>query len=129
MKLLGALLLGVSLLSGADLNIYYDLDIATSKAKKENKSIVLYVYSTNCPWCKKMDKNTYKNNHVITELNKNYIFVKLNRDIDKIPEELIPRFVPTTYILNKDQEEKFAMYGYKNADEFLLVLEDSKKDF
>ncbi len=76
-----------------------------------------------------MDKNTYKNNHVIYELNKNYVFVKLNRDIDKIPEELIPRFVPTTYILNKDQEEKFAMYGYKNADEFLLVLEDSKKDF
>src|SRR5574343_34708 len=104
MKLLGALLLGVSLLSGADLNIYYDLDIATSKAKKENKNIILYVYSTNCPWCKKMDKNTYKNNHVIDELNKNYVFVKLNRDTDKIPEELIPRFVPTTYILNKNQE-------------------------
>ncbi|MCK9337032.1 MAG: thioredoxin family protein [Arcobacteraceae bacterium] len=118
-----------TLLFGADLKVYYDLDIAISKAKVEEKEVILYVYSTNCPWCKKMDKNTFKNSDVTNALNKNFIFVKLNKDIDDIPEELIPRYVPTTYILDSNQEEIFAMYGYKNANEFLRVLEDFRGDF
>ncbi len=129
MKKLISILSLSTLLFGADLKVYYDLDIATSKAKAEKKEVVFYVYSTNCPWCKKMDKNTFKNSNVIKELNSDYIFVKLNKDIDDIPEELIPRFVPTTYILDANQDEIFAMYGYKDSSEFLRVLEDLKSDF
>ncbi|QOG11649.1 thioredoxin family protein [Arcobacter sp. FWKO B] len=129
MKMLLSLAFLGSLLFGSDLKINYDLDIASAKAKSENKTLIFYVYSTNCPWCKKMDKETYKNKDVIKELNSNYIFVKLNKDKDDIPEHLIPRFVPTTYILDSNQEEIFAMYGYKDSNEFLRVLEDLKSDF
>lgn len=129
MKKIILMVFSALVLFGADLNTYYDLDIASLKAKAENKKVILYVYSTNCPWCKKMDKETYKNTNLVKELNTNYIFVKLNKDIDDIPTNLVPRFVPTTYILDANQHEEFAMYGFKTSSEFLRVLEDMKEEF
>lgn len=113
----------------SELIVYNNLDEAKIFAIKENKPIALYVYSSNCHWCKRMEQFVFSEEEIKKELNEHYIFVKLNKDIDKIPQELIPRFVPTTYILNKNQEEHFAIYGYKKSTQVLEYLKELRLEF
>lgn len=90
------------------------------KAKKENKQALLFVYSTYCPWCKKMEKTTLQDEEVIKVINEKYIFIAVNQDKDSFPEKFIPYGVPTTYLIDPIKEEKiFTMKGYKSADSFL----------
>jgi thioredoxin-related protein len=106
-----------------DLNIIEDYNDAVSIAKKENKNIFLFVYSTYCPYCQKMEKTTLSNKKVIEFLNNNYVFTMLNLEIDDIAKKFKPRFTPTTFIVDpKDEQSIYELYGYKNSKQLLSEL-------
>ena len=51
------------------------------EASKENpKKIFVDVYTHWCGWCKKMDKSTFMDSKIISELNENFYAVKFNAE-------------------------------------------------
>ena len=126
-KLLIALFLITSTLFAQmdGLNIIEEYDDAIALAKKQNKEILLFIYSTYCPYCEKMKKTTLSDKKVIEFINKKYIFTMMNLEIDDIPEKFKPRFTPTTFVVDpKDQQSIYEMYGYKSNKQVLKELKD-----
>lgn len=109
------------------LNTYTNYEEALSAAKKENKPLLMFVYADYCPWCDKMKKNTLKNKKTIEFISKNYIFLTINKEKDEYPEKFIPRFIPTTYLINsKNEDEIYALYGYKTTTQLIEELSDEE---
>lgn len=124
-KSLVLLFLFFSTLFAQPLEMLTSYDDAIEKAIKEKKRVLMLIYSDYCPWCDKMQEKTLNNEKVITFINKDFIFVKINREKGEYPKEFIPRFIPTTYLIEpKSEEEVYALYGYKTAKQFLHELSD-----
>src|SRR6266853_1203265 len=51
-----------------------------AEAKKNNKKVMVDVYTDWCGWCKRLDKDTYSNGKVIDYLSHEYVVVKLNAE-------------------------------------------------
>lgn len=100
---------------------------ALNSAKKNGKNILMFVYTDSCSWCKKMKKETLSNKNSIEFINKNFIFLTINREKDSFPKEFSPRFIPTTYLIDaKNEEEIYALYGFKSSKELISELDDLK---
>jgi len=48
--------------------------------KMENKPVLLYFYTDWCVYCKKMEKNAFKNPEFVSELNEKFYAVKMNAE-------------------------------------------------
>jgi thioredoxin-related protein len=59
---------------------WYTWEQAVIKAKKENKKILIDVYTDWCGWCKRMDNTTYRDPELVQYINKNLIPVKFNAE-------------------------------------------------
>src|SRR5206468_12565417 len=87
-------------------------DAAAEKAKKENKHLIVDVYTTWCGWCKVMERQTYGNKEVADYLTQNFVLAKVNGESsaelhykgEAMSEKVFARKVgvtgfPTTYFL------------------------------
>ena len=61
---------------------WYGFDEGYTKAISENKVMVINIYTDWNGWCKKMDKDTYSQKSVIDLINKDFIAIKLNPELD-----------------------------------------------
>ena len=59
---------------------WMSLDDAQVAMKKEPKKVWIDVYTDWCGWCKKMDRETFTNPHVIAYMNKYFYAVKLDAE-------------------------------------------------
>src|ERR671921_2845222 len=57
------------------------LQEAQAAAKKQNKPILIDLYTDWCGWCKVMDKQTYANKNVAAYINEKFYPVKLNAEM------------------------------------------------
>ncbi len=57
---------------------WLDFNTALKKAGKEKKMMVVDFYTNWCGYCKKMDRETYKNKKVVQKLNKYFISAKVD---------------------------------------------------
>lgn len=119
---------------------WYDFETGFAKAEKENKFLLVDVYTDWCGWCKVMDRNTYSNDTVIGLINKEFIAVKLNPEISKnytmgdriMSADELHHWLgygktfgyPTTYFMIQPgkTEERYAQVGYMDAKEFSGIL-------
>jgi len=144
-KLILAILIVLGLNSGNIIAQKLSFDEAVKKAKKENKKVVVDVYTDWCGWCKKMDKNVYGNSDIKNIIEDSFVFVKLDAEGSGkntyegkayTDGELAAYFqvsgYPTTVFLEPDGKiiefnyDKFQMNnlpGYYPADDFKKVLE------
>ena len=53
-------------------------DAAVEKAQKENKHLIVDVYTNWCGWCKVMDRQTYGNADVASYLSEHFVLAKVN---------------------------------------------------
>jgi len=58
------------------------LEDAFTRAKQENKKVLIDVYTDWCGWCKKMDKETYSDSRIQKLLDEKFLTVKLNAESD-----------------------------------------------
>jgi len=108
-------------------------DAATEKAKKENKHLIVDVYTTWCGWCKVMDRQTYGNKEVAEYLTENFVLAKVNGESsaelhykgEAMSEKTFARKVgvtgfPTTYFLKPDADIIGGAPGYIPPDNFMI---------
>lgn len=104
-------------------------------AQKDKKKVVIQVYADWCSWCKKMEKETYPNQEVQKELNRNYYLYRLNGESSETIEydgrkwtkaELTKAFgirgFPSTIFLNYNSKPITVLPGYVDAKTFASIL-------
>ena len=94
---------------------------ATNLAKKENKNILVFVSSSHCPYCQRMEEEIFEDKQGVKYLSKKYIFVKM--DISKAKEFFKDVYVtPTTYIITPNKELLASQIGYQNEEFFYYTV-------
>ena len=127
MKIIISLLLFLNLAFGATLKDVELFEKALKMAKVQNKRVLMFMYSEYCPWCEKMKETTLSDKKVINYINSRYIFLKMDKDMGEYPEELEPRFIPTTYVIDpKTRESIQDIYGYKSPKNFIKEFWDDE---
>jgi thioredoxin-related protein len=120
-------------------------DEALKTAKKENKKVIVDVYTDWCGWCKKMDREAYSNSDIKKIIKDNFVIVKLDAEGSGknsyngksytdagLAEYFQVSGYPTTVFLDSDGEiieftyDKYKMNnlpGYYPSNDFKKVLE------
>ncbi len=114
---------------------WHSYDEGAALAVKQNKKILVDVFTDWCGWCKKMDKEVYTSHLVESALTKNFILVKLDAESpNKLTyegkqyseQELAQAFgvtgYPTTVFLQQDSRPITSLDGFVEADRFATIL-------
>ena len=105
----------------------HDYDAALEKAKKDNKLVIVDLYTDWCGWCKKLDKDTYSNADVESKLAKGFIAVKLNPEKTPRAAKLARQFGTTGFphivFVNADGKKVSEIGGYLPPKDFLKQLD------
>jgi thioredoxin-related protein len=109
------------------------LDAAVEKAKAQKKHVIVNVYATWCGYCKMMDKQTFGNQEVATQLRENFVLAKVNGESSskvhwqgqEMTERQFAKAVgvngyPATYFLKPSAEMLGGVSGYIRTPEFLV---------
>jgi len=108
-------------------------DAAAERAKKENKHMIVDVYTTWCGWCKVMEKQTYDDPEVSAYLKQNFVMVKVNGESSskmhwqgkELTEREFARAVgvtgyPATYFMKPNAEMLGGVSGFVRSPEFMI---------
>lgn len=119
----------------------YNLESGLVEAKKQNKLILVDVYTDWCKACKKMDADVYSNEEIIEYLKANFIFVKLNGEGNSkmtynnrvvTETDIAKQFgvdgFPTTIFLKSNGSLISSTPGYYPPDTFLNILHEIIKN-
>ena len=119
------LLLSVSLV--ADITWQKDIPTALELAKKENKTVMVFVEGENCRWCKKMKHRTLSDASVEKKL-QSHISVKVFRE-NKSAMAGIPEIqgVPTIFFMTADKRVLETVVGYFSVDDFISYIDSAEK--
>lgn len=69
---------------------------AIEKAKKENKLMLISVGYYACHWCHVMQRESFSDKAIANKLNKNYISIKVDRELDPVLDKQLIEFVQVT---------------------------------
>ena len=106
------------------LNWEHNYNKALNEAKKENKSVYLFIGADVCRWCDKFKDMTLSNQDVINKLKEDYVLLYMSRDRHKIPKHFAVKGVPRHYFLTKDGEIIYTTRGSREIDGFYSLLEE-----
>ncbi|NUM31054.1 MAG: DUF255 domain-containing protein [Bacteroidetes bacterium] len=117
---------------------WYDWDTGVTKARNEGKIALIDTYTDWCYWCKVMDKNTYSNKKIIEIINKDFVPIKFNPELDKkyingadtmSGRQLLGALsggkhsgYPTTYFYLTKRNIMYQESGYIEVDKFENIL-------
>jgi len=73
-------ILGVQSINAQSKITWLNFEELEDSLKIENKPVLLYFYTDWCVYCKKMEKNAFKNSEVISELKETFYAVKMNAE-------------------------------------------------
>lgn len=107
-----------------DMNYENSYKTALIKAKKAGKPLMLFMTTSYCPWCRKLENRILSQKDIDRKIKKKYIPLTLNLDKDTYPEKFAKtRFTPIIYIINSTTEEiEHKFVGYSTRDSFLQLL-------
>lgn len=69
---------------------------ALEKAKKENKLLFVSIGYFSCHWCHVMQRESYADKGIAKKLNKNYISIKVDRELNPVLDKRLIEFVQVT---------------------------------
>ena len=121
------------------------LENAIVLSKKDNKKILINVYTDWCKWCKVMDDKTFNNDEIKSYLESNYHLVKFNaeqkeeikfkgkshtfdtsgrRGIHTLASELLDGQLsyPSLVVLDANLNKLQTIRGYKTPEQLLELL-------
>ncbi|MGE4518401.1 MAG: thioredoxin family protein [Desulfobacteraceae bacterium] len=102
-----------------------DYDSGTKLSKQSDKKMYIYFYSEKCPWCVKMENETFKNKEVADFLNKNFIPVKINvyEDRDTTAMYGIGPIPANVFMESDIKTGIYKRPGYIPSETFMTILE------
>jgi len=104
-----------------------DIDTALTVAKKEHKTIMVFVEGEHCKWCKKMKHHTLSDDVVEKRLEK-FVLVKVMRENGVAMSVLPPvRGVPTIFFMKDNKAIIEEIIGYFDVTDFISYLNDVEK--
>jgi thiol:disulfide interchange protein len=116
-------------LSAGEVKWAKSFDEAYETAKKENKPVMIDVYTDWCGWCKRLDKDVYTAANVV-QLSEKFVCFKLNPDKDPAHGDLFKvEGYPAIIFTDPDRKEVSRISGYVPADEFAKEMEKALKAF
>jgi len=108
-------------------------DAAAVQAAKQNKHMIIDVYTAWCGWCKVMDRETYGNPEVAAYLTDNFVLAKVNGESsakvrwkgEELTERQFARKIgvsgyPATFFMKPDSELLGGVPGFIKTPEFLI---------
>jgi thioredoxin-related protein len=108
-------------------------DAAVAKAQKENKHLIVDVYTNWCGWCKVMDRQTYGNADVASYLNEHFVLAKVNGESaatltwqgKELTERAFAKTVgvtgyPSTFFMKPNADLLGGVPGYIKSPEMLI---------
>jgi len=107
-----------------DMGYETDYKTALSKAKKEGKALFIFMTTSYCPWCRKLENRILSQHDIDAKMKAKYIPLMLNLDKDSYPKQFAKtRFTPMLYLVDaKDESIMHKFVGYSARGEFLRVL-------
>lgn len=107
--------------SEGKVNWVSNYDRAMDMGKTENRSVMIYFYTTWCSWCRKLERDTYSNDEVADFLNNNFICLRIDagKNSDLIALYGIPGY-PAMVFLSPEGKELGRILGYRQPDIFML---------
>ena len=117
--------------AGNPIDWYPYADAAFDKAEQQNKLILLSIGYASCHWCHVMEAESFADLEVATELNKNFVAIKVDReqspDVDAYYTMVVETIKgesgwPMTVVLTPDRRPVFAA-NYLSREQFLTVLD------
>ena len=101
-----------------------DYKRALKKAKQANKPLMVFMSTSYCPWCRKLERQILAKESIDKKIHEKYVPVMLNFDEKKFPENLTQiKITPTLYIVNSKSEKiEESIVGYNNRSAFLHLL-------
>ena len=115
--------------SGAKLEWIHSEEQGLALAKQENKPVLIDFYADWCPPCHQMDKVTFQNKRVISELDR---FVAIKADVSRPDSPGQPAGKKynvsafPTFVLIDTQGRQKTVVGYQDPEEFLRILKSIK---
>ena len=126
-KILLLLLLIANTLFANEILWEKDIASAIAKAKESNQTVMIYVETDNCPWCRKMKHRTLAHDDVYAQL-KNYVVVRTIKNSTEAQKyRLNVTYVPTIFFFSPQEELYQKTVGYYNVEDFLSWLGDVEK--
>ena len=111
-------------LAGEGIAWQTDLDAARTESQQSNRPLMLFVTSSNCPYCVKMQNDTFRNPAVVAELNANFVPVKIDRGTHPALErKLAVRLYPTIVIIDDADVEIRRVTGFTAPASFVGMLQ------
>ncbi len=105
----------------------HNFERALEHAKKNNKLVMVDLYTDWCGWCKKLDRDVYKDKKVEEKLAKDFISVKINPEATasgaKLARQFGTRGFPHIVFTDANGKKIDEIIGYMPADAFLKRLE------
>ncbi len=112
---------------------WLSFDAAVAKAQKENKHLVVDVYTNWCGWCKVMDRQTYGDPDVAAYLSEHFALAKVNGESaakltwqgKSLSEREFAKAVgvngyPSTYFMKPNADLLGGVAGYIKAPDMLI---------
>ena len=101
-------------------------DSAFSRAKTEDKPVMVSFEAEWCVWCKKLESTTFRDSEVMTLIDAS--MVPLILDVDNAGSELSDvhgvQSLPTILIFNSEGEEQGRINGYLPPGQFVAAVND-----
>ena len=106
----------------------YGYEEALKKAKAEGKIVLIEGYIPFCRGCIWMDRNVMVEQVVKEALNRDFVLVKMNLLIEKLPLGIKRLGTPSFYFIDKEGKKVLEMVeGTGTVDEFLMLLKGVKR--
>jgi thioredoxin-related protein len=94
--------------------------------KESGKIIMIDVVRSDCHYCTDMQKNVFENKEMSVWLEKRFIPVKVNLDIDTLPLGLKVSFTPTFFFVDKDEKVVKKIPGAWSIQDFKDLTKNIK---
>ena len=110
------------------LQMEYETDYKTAlaRAKKEGKKLFIFMSTSYCPWCRKIENRVLSKVDINKKIKVKYIPAMLNFSRKNFPIQFRKVAVtPTLYIVDpKTEKIEHQFVGYSSRDDFLRILNE-----
>ncbi len=108
-----------------DMGYETNYNTALAKAKKAGKPLFIFMTTSYCPWCRKLENRILSQNDIDAKIKGKYVPLMLNLDKDTYPEQFSKtRLTPVVYIVDGHEEKILHQFtGYNARGDFLQVLD------